>query len=48
MEMLIGWGLLAALVLFLAVLMKVAGPPGESKPHCGVQDGRRSGGPGCH
>lgn len=46
METLIGWGLLLGFVLFLVGLMKVAGPPGESKPHCGVRDGGSSG--GCH
>jgi len=48
MDMLIGWGLLLALVGFFAVLLKFAGPPGESKPHCGVQNGKGSGGSCCH
>lgn len=47
MSFLIGWGILLLLVLFFAVLLKVAGPPGEAKPHCGVHD-RQSGGSGCH
>ena len=37
METLMGWGLLAGLVVFLAAVIKFAGPPGESKPHCCVQ-----------
>lgn len=48
MDMLIGWGLLLLVITGLALVIRTAGPPGESRPHCSVdRDGGRSSG-GCH
>jgi len=48
MDMMIGWGIILALVGCFVALMRFAGPPGEAKPHCGVGDGKGSGRPCCH
>lgn len=48
MDMLIGWGTLVGLFALFAAVLKLAGPPGDARPHCGMKEGGGSGGSCCH
>lgn len=48
MQILLGWGLLALVVLGLGAVIRLAGPAGETKPHCGSEHGGGDSGGCCH